>query len=484
MERFDWQGYRATQYQRLTERPLDVLVVGGGIVGAGVARDAALRGLHVGLVEQHDVAFGTSSRSSRLLHGGLRYLAQGRIGLVRQASREKLLLRRIAPHLVEPLAFVFPAYRGGTWPLWQLRLGVKLYDLLCGGQNFGRSQALSATQALQRLPGLAEPGLTGAVRYYDALTSDARLVIDTLRSAAGYGAIICNYTRLEEAHPGAAGWQCSVRDVLADKLYRVLARSVVNATGPWAQSVRPCSYRLRLTKGVHLVIGRERLVLSDAVVMTDGRRILFAIPWLDRVLLGTTDTDYHGPPEMVRTEPQDVAYVLEVVNRFFPQAGLTSGDVLSTWAGLRALVGGSSGEPSDVSRAHRIAMSEPGWMNILGGKLTTYRLIAQQAVDGLVRYLDRGHLPCRTAQLPLLADGQPQFSGVAPPPVSQQAVTHFCRNEWAIRLEDVMIRRSGWRYNRTDADSIACRVADWMAELLGWDASARDAELARYQSLP
>ena len=178
---------RTERADALAAEPLDILVVGGGIVGAGVARDAAMRGLRVGLVEQHDFAYGTSSRSSRLLHGGLRYLAQGRLRLVYQASHEKRILHRIAPHLAEPLAFVFPTYRGSGWPLWKMRIGVKLYDLLCGGQNLGPSAGLGREQTLGLLPGLLEESLTGAVRYFDGLTNDARLVLDTLRSAARHG---------------------------------------------------------------------------------------------------------------------------------------------------------------------------------------------------------------------------------------------------------------------------------------------------------
>src|ERR1041385_7691907 len=186
---------RAEELEQFSREALDVLVVGGGIVGAGIARDAAMRGLRVGLVEQHDFAFGTSSRSSRLLHGGLRYLAQGRLGLVREASVEKAILHRIAPHLCQPLPFIFPAYRDTQWPLWQLRLGVKLYDLLCSGKNLGKSSFFSRAEVLDRLPELQPKGLTGAVRYFDALTNDARLVIDTLTSAACHGALLVNYVR-------------------------------------------------------------------------------------------------------------------------------------------------------------------------------------------------------------------------------------------------------------------------------------------------
>ena len=225
---------RTERADALAHRAFDVLAIGGGIVGAGVARDAAMRGLRVGLVEQHDFAFGTSSRTSRLLHGGLRYLAQGRLKLVYQASHEKRTLHRIASHLAEPLAFLFPTYRGTQWPLWKLRIGVRLYDWLCGGQNLGPSAALGRDETLGLLPGLAEESLTGAVRYFDGLTNDARLVLDTLRSAADHGAVVANYTRLEEASPGAGGWVCRVRDTESGRGFEVRSRSVVNATGPWA----------------------------------------------------------------------------------------------------------------------------------------------------------------------------------------------------------------------------------------------------------
>src|SRR5437667_9112245 len=201
---------RAAALQAFSSGTWDLLVIGGGIVGAGIARDAAMRGLRVGLVEQHDFAFGTSSRSSRLLHGGVRYLAQGRLGLVRQASVEKRILHRIAPHLAEPLAFVFPAYRGTDWPLWQLRIGVKIYDLLCGGRNFGKSSSMTGEQVVNRVPGLEKKQLTGAIRYFDGLTNDARLVLDTLRSAARNGATVMNYLKFKNASHATdgPGWVC------------------------------------------------------------------------------------------------------------------------------------------------------------------------------------------------------------------------------------------------------------------------------------
>lgn len=472
---------RAERIEALTAERLDVLVVGGGIVGAGVARDAAMRGLRTGLVEQHDFASGTSSRTSRLLHGGIRYLAQGRVGLVREASREKSILHRIAPHLAAPLPFVFPAYRGGPWPLWQLRIGVKLYDLMCGGRNLGPSCGMNRAEVLRRLPGPNGDGLAGAVRYYDGLTNDARLVLDTLRSASAAGAAVLNYARMAEARCGTHLWLCTIRDDLADRSLEVEARTVVHAAGPWAEKLPQSSIRLRLTKGVHLVIDRTRLPVDDAVVMSEGDRILFAIPWSERVILGTTDTDYDGPLDDVRADADDVDYVLGVTNRAFPSASLDRRDVISTWAGVRPLVASRHGGPSDISRAHRIEMPHPGWLDVAGGKLTTYRHIAQQLVDRVIEYVNVQRLPCRTAELPLLTDEEAAGSGIVPPEPSPELVAHFCRREWAVHLEDVMIRRAGWHYYHRSTRELAEKVAGWMGDELGWDEARREAELARWK---
>jgi glycerol-3-phosphate dehydrogenase len=481
---FEFRQSRAEALAWLIDRVLDVLVLGGGIVGAGVARDAAMRGLRVGLIEQHDFASGTSSRSSRLLHGGLRYLAQGRIGLVYEASREKRVLHQIAPHLAEPLAFVFPTYRGSGWPLWQLRIGVRIYDLLCGGRNLGPSSVMTPAEALAHVPGLDCQGLTGAVRYFDGLTSDARLVLDTLRSAAACGAVLLNYVRWEHAAPDGPDWRCGVHDVLADRAYEVRARTIVNATGPWAQSLPPSSIRLRLTKGVHLVIPRDRLPVPDAVVMTDRRRILFAIPWGCRVILGTTDTDYAGPIDDVCTEANDIEYVLGVVNRAFPGAGLTASDVRATWAGLRPLIACRRGGPSDISRSHQIRMPHRAWIDVAGGKLTTYRLIAEQVVDRVVGVLGRGRLACPTAHAPLLPpEAVAGRSGVLPPPVQPEVVEHACRHEWAIHLDDVMLRRTGWQYDQDDPGEVAERVSGRKAAELGRDGATPQGELDRYRDL-
>jgi glycerol-3-phosphate dehydrogenase len=487
---------RSEAIHAIRTTPLDVLIIGGGIVGAGIARDAAMRGLRAGLVEQHDFASGTSSRTSRLLHGGLRYLAQGRLGLVRQASLEKRVIHQIAPHLAAPLAFMFPAYRGNReWKHWQLKLGVKIYDLLCGGKNFAASAWHTPEETLQRIPALCSDGLTGAVSYFDGFTNDARLVLDTLHSAANHGAIILNYSRLDSANqkqelgptcPTRATdlWNGEISDQLTGQKLSVQAQTVVNATGPWAETLPHSRVKLRLTKGVHLVVDRARLPVPTAVVMPEGKRILFAIPWDERTILGTTDTDYEGCPEDVRAEPADIRYLIEVANRYFPQACLTASDVISSWAGLRPLLANPRGDPSEISRSHEIRSPEPGWWDVAGGKLTTYRLMAEQTVNQIAKSLiksgalNREIAPCRTATEPLLAS-PPRFSGLVPPEFCREAVEYFCAHECAVHLDDVMIRRTNWQYYHPDVRDRATQVARWMGEFLNWDDRVRHEEIER-----
>jgi len=478
---------RQAAVRALEEGQFDVLIIGGGIVGSGVARDAAMRGLRVALVEQHDFAFGTSSRSSRLLHGGLRYLAQGRVGLVHEASVEKKVIHHIAPHLADPLPFIFPTYRGNKdWVLWQLKIGVKVYDLLCSGRNLGKSTWHSQQDVLKMVPGLTPNGLNGAVRYYDGFTNDARLTLDTLRSAAAKGATLLNYCRYKNATRSGL-WECEVEDVLARRTFKVRAYAVVNATGPWADGLPHSRVKLRATKGIHLVVEHSRAPVTDTVVMTEGKRILFVIPWGERTIIGTTDTDYKGSLEDVQADATDIAYVLQVTNQFFPNAKLTEKDVISAWAGLRPLVANPNGGPSDVSRAHEIHNPEPGWWDVAGGKLTTYRHMAEQTVDQIVKKLkgfkgaDVAAAPCRTAQEPLLPVAETSgVSGIVPPEFSRRPVEHYVTREWAVHLDDVMVRRTSWHWFYRDAASKAQQVADWMAELLGWSAETRKAELERY----
>jgi len=464
----------------MRDASLDVLVIGGGIVGSGVARDAAMRGLRVALVDRADFAFGTSSRSSRLLHGGLRYLAQGRVGLVREASVEKMIIHRIAPHLAMPLPFIFPTRAGTPWKYWKLRIGVKLYDLLCGRQNLGKSSGLSRDEVLGALPGLNSEGLTGAVRYFDGFTNDARLVLDTLRSAEASGAMLANYAELESAEREGDLWRCSVHDRLSGERFTLVTKTIVNAAGAWAPGFPASRTKLRISKGVHLVIERARLAVPEAVVMADGTRILFVIPWGERIILGTTDTDYSGPLDCPGVEDSDIEHILDVTNRTFTGARITRGDIISTWAGLRPLIADPHGKPSDISRAHQIQMTEPGWFDVAGGKLTTYRLMAEQTVDRIVEQANLQARPCTSATTPVLAPADAAYTGILPVPVSRDAVAHYCRREWAIHLDDVMVRRTSWRYYHADHVRIAADVADWMAQELNWSNATREDELSRY----
>ncbi|HUA65739.1 MAG TPA: glycerol-3-phosphate dehydrogenase/oxidase [Alphaproteobacteria bacterium] len=481
---------RAKSLSALVEEPLDLLVIGGGIVGAGIIRDAAMRGLRAALVEQHDFASGTSSRSSRLLHGGIRYLAQGRIGLVHEASVEKKIIHQIAPHLADPLPFLFPTYRANKeWPLWQLKIGVKIYDLLCSGKNLGNSSWLNAGETLQHAPGLNPDGLTGAVRYFDGLTNDARLVLDTLRSAARHGAALINYFRFLDATRKNETWECSMADALAGTNMTVHTKTIVNATGPWADGLPHSRVKLRLAKGVHVVVDRARISVPDTVVMAESKRILFAIPWGERTILGTTDTDYNGSLDRIFAEADDIRYILNVTNRFFPRANLSETDVISSWAGVRPLIADPHGSPSDISRSHQIRNPEPGWWDVAGGKLTTYRLMAEQTVDQIIHALKRQGLepelsPCRTASEPLLPAAETAgISGILPPEFSRETVRHFCGNEWAVHLDDIMIRRTSWHYYYKDAATRAQQVAAWMRELMVWHDDTLANELTHYHEL-
>jgi glycerol-3-phosphate dehydrogenase len=270
------------------------------------------------------------------------------------------------------------------------------------------------------------------------------------------------------------------------RTFEIQARTVINATGPWADGLPHSGVKLRLTKGVHLVVDHARVPVPDTVVMTEGKRILFAIPWGERTILGTTDTDHEGSLDDVTANADDIRYVLGITNRLFPAAQLSSDDVISTWAGLRPLIADPKGNPSDISRSHEIRSPEPGWWDVAGGKLTTYRLMAEQTVDRIVKTLRAGGSsvqaePCRTATEPLLPRTETEgVSGIVPPEFSRDVVEHYCREEWAVHLTDVMLRRTSWHYYFPDARQRAERVADWMGEILGWSESKRDEELRLY----
>jgi glycerol-3-phosphate dehydrogenase len=267
------------------------------------------------------------------------------------------------------------------------------------------------------------------------------------------------------------------------------AKTIVNAAGPWADRLPHSRVKLRLAKGVHLVVDRARISAPDTVVMTDGKRILFAIPWGERTILGTTDTDYSGPLDRIFAESADIRYILEITNRFFPRAKLTETDVISSWAGVRPLIADPHGSPSDISRSHQIRNPEPGWWDVAGGKLTTYRLMAEQTVDQIVHALKHAgseleFAACRTAKEPLLPPAETKgLSGIVPPEFSRDIVKHFCESEWAAHLDDVMVRRTSWHHYYKDAEARAEQVASWMKEFLNWPEDAVAKEIERYHEV-
>jgi glycerol-3-phosphate dehydrogenase len=256
----------------------------------------------------------------------------------------------------------------------------------------------------------------------------------------------------------------------------VRARAVVNATGPWSEGLGLSKVKLRLTKGIHLVFDAKRISTKDAVVITQGVRILFVLPWGERTIIGTTDTDFFGQPEDARVEEADVEYLLRSVNEFFPRAKLSRNDVISSYAGVRPLIADAKGRPSEISRTHFIRQNAPGWWDVAGGKLTTYRLMAEQMIDDVASFLGGRFRECVTAETRLLEE-EAGVSGIVPPEPSRELIEHYCRHEWAQHLEDVMRRRTSWSLYRRDAKELSQLVAGWMAEILGWSEEAKTAEL-------
>ena len=378
-----------TAVQDLAGRELDLLVIGGGITGAGILRDAAMRGLRAALVDQGDFGAGTSSRSSRLIHGGLRYLEHGQMRLVFEALRERSILLRIAPHLVHPLPFAFPAFKGDRVPRWKLAVGLGLYGVLAAGGNVPRPRIFGKAGMLGLEPNLRVKGLTGGGLYYDAQCDDARLVIGTLRSAIAHGAHACNYARVTAlvTENGRVAGVDLVGEV--GQVAQVRAKTVVNATGPWTDQLRKmedpaAEPLLRLTQGSHIVARRSRLGHTRAITCLspiDGR-VMFILPWGDLSYIGTTDTDYTGDPAQVHPTREDITYLLRSANSVFPHARLDEHDVVASWAGVRALIDGhSAGPASSVSREHKVVTGSGGMISVAGGKLTTYRRMAAEVVD-------------------------------------------------------------------------------------------------------
>jgi glycerol-3-phosphate dehydrogenase len=388
----------------------DLLVIGGGITGAGVARDAAMRGLRTALVERDDFASGTSSRSSRLIHGGLRYLEHGWLHLVFESSRERRTLMRIAPHLVRPLAFTWPVYDEARVPFWKLRAGLMVYDALALFRNLGGNhRRLVPDEVLQLEPAVRREGLRGGARYFDASTDDVRLTLATARAAADAGATIVNHAEVRLLRrAGAHVTGAHVVDRITNKGVDVTARTVVNATGPWSDSIRRMADAhattvLRGTKGVHIAVPRERVGNRDALTILsaiDGR-VMFVLPAGSFTIVGTTDTDYAGPIDEVRATRTDVDYLLRSANEYFPAAQLQPADVVAAWAGIRPLVARGGADPGSTSREHSITWTAPGLLTVTGGKLTTYRSMAASVVDQVARALGVSARSASTHQVAL-----------------------------------------------------------------------------------
>jgi glycerol-3-phosphate dehydrogenase len=393
---------RAARLAALGARTFDVLVVGGGITGCGIAHEAALRGLDVALIEKDDFASGTSSRSSRLIHGGVRYLEHGHLHLVFESSAERRHLLRLAPHLVRPLEFIWPVYAGARIPRWKLAAGLFLYDALSLFRNVGRHRQLRGAEVVSREPALRRTGLRGGARYFDAATDDARLTLAAAMSAADLGATIVNHAVVRDLLvPRGKVMGAVVLDTLdvADSLARnaieVQARVVVNATGPWSDELRRLDGETRAvvrgSKGAHIAVPRDRLGARGAVTVLAPRdaRVCFILPGGAQTIVGTTDGFTDQSPDHVGASSGDIEYLLEVANTYFPDARLTADDVVSAWAGIRPLIPTADTSPRSASREHLVTVSERGLISITGGKLTTYRVMAADVVDVVMERLSR-----------------------------------------------------------------------------------------------
>lgn len=506
----------------------DVLVIGGGITGAAVARDAAMRGFRTALVEKGDFGSGTSSRSSRMIHGGLRYLENYEFGLVFQCCTERRVMRKIAPRLVRPLPFLYPLYRGQKPAPWKLRAGLTMYDALSLFRNVQRHRWLEPEETARREPLLGGRGLLGAARFYDAQVDDARLTMLFARAAHVEGAVVANYAEavaLLQADGKVQG--AVVRDRIRGTEIEIRARVVVNATGVWVDIVRQLDVHfkgatVRPTKGIHLVIPRQRLPTTHAIAFDsprDGRHV-FLIPWGKHALIGTTDTDYEGDLDTPWAAWEDVEYLLEALTHIFPGAQIGPQDIISTFAGLRPLLYAEGGTYA-LSREHQILQSPSGLFTVAGGKLTTARLMAEQIVGQVERSLAQNFgihasRPCRTRE-PLPGA---ERAWVAATMEDEEAHTHLIdaygadaawvlayaeenkalgrrivpelpylmaealyavQHEMALTLNDILIRRTHMIYEAPEGGLDRSRaVAEVMAPRLDWDAAEVERQVADY----
>ena len=523
----------AAAWRALDGGHVDVLVVGGGVTGGGAALDATTRGLSTALVEARDFASGTSSRSSKLFHGGLRYLEQLEFPLVREALREReLMLTRLAPHLVQPVSFLFPLVHRG-WERAYVGAGLALYDTLGGRTSLPRHRHLTKTAARALCPALKSSALVGAVRYYDAQTDDARHTMTLIRTAAHHGAVVRSSTEVVGLlREGDRVIGAELRDTDTGAQCEVRANVVINCAGVWTDDVQQLSgergrFRVRASKGVHLVVPRDRISSDTGLILRTDKSVLFVIPWRSRWLVGTTDTDWNLDRAHPAASRRDIEYVLDQVNTVL-NVPLTRDDVVGVYAGLRPLLSGESEETSQLSREHAVARSGPGLVSVAGGKYTTYRVMARDAVDACVEDLERPVPASVTEHVPLLgADGYEALvnrhavlaerHGVSPwrmehllqrygalvsevlapaaedpdllqplvgaPDYLNAEIRYAATHEGGLHLDDVLTRRTRISIETTHrgVDS-AWEVAQLMAPVLGWDDETVQREVTTYQA--
>lgn len=470
---------RTTMVARLAERatPWDLVVVGGGATGVGIAVDAASRGYDVALLEQHDFGKGTSSRSTKLVHGGVRYLQQGNISLVMEALKERGLLLRNAPHLVHDLQFVVPNYQWWEAPFYGI--GMKVYDLLAGKYGFGPSQILSRDEVLARIPTLSQDGLRGGVKYHDGQFDDARLLMDMASTAAQHGACLINYARVVSLVKHSDGFVSGLtfRDEESGTSRTLAARCVINATGPFCDELRRVDQPgtkpiIAPSQGVHLVLSREFLPGETAIMVPHTRdgRVMFAIPWHGHAVVGTTDTPIPASTLEPLAQDQEIDFIIETASDYLSKRP-TRADVLSVFTGIRPLVkSGDAANTAALSRDHTIEISASGLLTIAGGKWTTYRRMAEDAVDHAIVL---GHLeerPCVTRDLRIHDPGP-----------HDDSAAWFARHEMARTVEDVLARRTRLLFlDARAALAQAPQVARELAQELGRDEAWQQSQVSAF----
>ncbi|MBI1223938.1 MAG: FAD-dependent oxidoreductase [Bacteroidetes bacterium] len=399
---------RQIQIEQLTSQNFDLLVIGGGITGAGIALDAATRGLSVALVEKGDFASGTSSKSTKLIHGGLRYLKQFELKVVHEVGQERAIVHRLAPHLVKPEKMLLPIYKGGSFGMVGTALGLWLYDFLAGVKKEDRRKMLSRPRSLEEEVLLRKTGLLGGGLYAEYRTDDARLTIEVVKTAIRFGATCLNYLEVTDfimENGQLAGAHC--KDLMKGEVFKVHARTIVNAAGPWVDQLREKdqsldSKRIFLSKGTHIVVPRERLPLRHAVYfdVADGRMV-FAIPRQRATYIGTTDEAFKGDKNEVFASQNEVDYLLDAANAMFPSVKLALSDVESSWAGLRPLIYEEGKSAGEMSRKDEVFISQSGLISVAGGKLTGYRKMAQKLVDLILKRQKQTPIVCVTKQVHL-----------------------------------------------------------------------------------